>query len=91
MIEQVKQPKTVVGKVISSKMDKTLVVEIERTIKHRLGKYIRRSSKLYAHDAENTGKEGDVVLISYSRPISKTKNWILVKVLEQAEAEQVKE
>jgi small subunit ribosomal protein S17 len=83
-----KAPRTVVGKVVSDKMDKTIVVEVERKIKHPLyGKYIRRSSRMYAHDDTNTGKTGDLVLIANSRPISKTKHWTLVKVLEQAEKE----
>jgi small subunit ribosomal protein S17 len=83
------QSRTIVGKVISNKMDKTIVVEVERKIKHPLyGKYIRRSSKMYAHDGDNQCKIGDLVLIANSRPISKTKHWILVKVIEQAEKEQ---
>lgn len=81
--------RTVVGKVISNKMDKTIVVEVERKVKHPLyGKYIRRSSKMYAHDDKNTCKVGDRVLIANSRPLSKTKHWVLVEVLEQAEKEQ---
>lgn len=80
--------RTVVGKVISDKMDKTIVVEIERKIKHPLyGKYIRRRSKMYAHDADNTCKTGDVVMIKQSRPLSKNKHWVLVEILEKAERE----
>ena len=74
----------IVGKVVSNKMDKTIVVKIERKVKHPLyGKYIRRSSKMYAHDNENSCNIGDVVLIKQSRPLSKTKHWVLVKVLEK--------
>ncbi|MDR3477992.1 MAG: 30S ribosomal protein S17 [Gammaproteobacteria bacterium] len=80
--------RTVVGKVISNKMDKTIVVEVERKIKHPLyGKYIRRSSKMYAHDDKNTCQIGDLVKIANSRPISKTKHWVLVEILEQVEKE----
>jgi small subunit ribosomal protein S17 len=91
MIEQQTQTqtRTVVGKVVSDGMHKTIVVEVERKIKHPLyGKYIRRSSKMYAHDEENTCKVGDLVLIANSRPISKTKHWVLVKIVEQVEKEQ---
>lgn len=90
MIEEQKVTgRTIVGKVVSDKMEKTIVVEIERKIKHPLyGKYIRRSSKVKAHDDANTSKIGDLVLIANSRPLSKTKHWTLVKVLEQAEKEQ---
>jgi small subunit ribosomal protein S17 len=88
MTELIEASKTVVGKIVSDKMDKTIVVEVERKVKHPLyGKYIRRSSKMYAHDDKNTGKVGDIVLIASSRPLSKTKHWVLVKVLEEAEKE----
>jgi small subunit ribosomal protein S17 len=88
MIEQKTQTRTVVGKIVSDKMNKTIVVEVERKIKHPLyGKYIRRSSKMYAHDDTNKGKRGDLVLIANSRPISKTKTWVLVEILEKAEKE----
>ena len=70
----------IVGKVISSKMDKTVSVLIERLIKHPIyGKYIRRSTKVMAHDPENTYKEGDSVSISPCKPISKNKSWIVVQ------------
>jgi small subunit ribosomal protein S17 len=82
-------PRTVVGKVVSNKMEKTIVVMVERKIKHPLyGKYIRRSTKLHAHDDANTCKIGDTVMIASSRPLSKTKHWVLVQVIEQAEKEQ---
>jgi small subunit ribosomal protein S17 len=74
--------RTLSGKVVSNKMDKTIVVLVERKIKHPLyGKYIVRSSKIHAHDPENACKEGDVVMIVEGRPISKTKSWRLLKVL----------
>lgn len=90
MIEQTEKSsgRTVIGKVISNKMDKTIVVEVERKVKHPLyGKYMRRFSKMYAHDSENTCKVGDVVLIQQSRPLSKTKHWVLVQIMERAEKE----
>ena len=88
MTEQKEPSRTIVGKVVSNKMDKTIVVQVDRKIKHPLyGKYIRRSSKMYAHDDKNTCKVSDVVVIGNSRPISKTKHWVLVEVLEQAEKE----
>lgn len=88
MIEQKESARavTVVGKVVSNKMQKTIVVEVDRKVKHPLyGKYMKRSSKMYAHDSENTCKVGDLVLIKQSRPMSKTKNWVLVEVLEKSD------
>ena len=73
----------IVGKVISSKMDKTVSVLIERLIKHPIdGKYIRRSTKVMAHDPENIYKEGDSVSISPCKPISKNKSWKVVQANE---------
>ena len=73
----------IVGKVISSKMDKTISVLIERLIKHPIyGKYIRRSTKVMAHDPENIYNEGDSVSISPCKPISKNKSWRVVQVNE---------
>ena len=73
----------IVGKVISSKMDKTISVLIERLVKHPIyGKYIRRSTKVMAHDPENIYKEGDSVSISPCKPISKNKSWRVVQVNE---------
>ena len=75
----------VTGRVSSDKMDKTITVLIERLERHPLyGKYIRRSSKIHAHDENNECRIGDTVLISQCRPLSKTKSWRLVKVLEKA-------
>jgi small subunit ribosomal protein S17 len=74
--------RTLVGQVISSKMNKTITVLVERTVKHpKYGKYIKRSSKLHAHDEENLCQEGDVVMIEQCRPISKTKAWRLHKIV----------
>ena len=76
---------TVEGRVVSNKMDKTVTVLVERQVKHALyGKYIRRSTKLHAHDEENTCNEGDVVRVTECRPLSKTKNWRVVEVITRA-------
>lgn len=85
MSEVEKVIQTLQGKVISNKMDKTIVVKIERKIKHPLyGKYMVRSTKVHAHDEENTCQEGDIVVVKEVRPIAKTKSWQLVKVVERA-------
>jgi small subunit ribosomal protein S17 len=77
--------RTVQGVVISNKMDKSIVVMIERRIKHPMyGKYITRSTKLKAHDEANVCNEGDVVTIREVAPISKSKNWTLVDVITKA-------
>ena len=77
-----KKLRTVEGRVVSNKMDKTVTVLVERLVKHALyGKYIRRSTKLHAHDADNACKEGDVVRIAECAPMSKTKNWRVVEIL----------
>lgn len=90
MTEQNKVGRTVIGMVVSAKMDKTIVVRIERKVKHPLyDKYVRKFSKMYAHDADNTCKEGDEVEIKMCRPLSKTKSWTLVRVITQAEKEVV--
>ncbi len=85
MTEQTKKLHTVEGRVVSNKMDKTVTVLVERQVKHALyGKYIRRSTKLHAHDAENSAKEGDIVRLVEVAPISKTKNWRVVEILARA-------
>lgn len=85
MSEQTKLTRTETGRVISDKMDKTITVLIERRVKHPLyGKYVKRSTKLHAHDEHNECKEGDVVTIEECRPLSKSKAWRLVKVVEKA-------
>jgi small subunit ribosomal protein S17 len=77
--------RTVQGRVLSNKMDKTVTIIIERLVKHALyGKYIRRSTKLHAHDADNTCKEGDIVRVTECRPLSKTKNWRVVEIVSRA-------
>ena len=84
MTEQ-KLKRTLTGKVVSNKMDKSVIVLIVRRVKHPVyGKYITRSSKLHAHDENNVCKEGDVVTIAECRPISKTKSWSLVEVVQVA-------
>lgn len=77
--------RTLMGKVISDKMDKSITVMVERRVKHPVyGKFVRKSSKLHAHDENNECKEGDVVTIAECRPISKSKTWRLVEVIEKA-------
>jgi small subunit ribosomal protein S17 len=76
---------TVEGRVVSTKMQKTVTVLIERQVKHGLyGKYIKRSTKLHAHDEEGKCKDGDMVRVAECRPLSKTKNWRVVEVLARA-------
>ncbi|TXI49434.1 MAG: 30S ribosomal protein S17 [Lysobacter sp.] len=80
-----KKQRTVQGRVVSNKMDKTVTVLVERLVKHELyGKYIRRSTKLHAHDADNSCNEGDVVRVAECAPMSKTKNWRVVEIVERA-------
>ena len=77
--------RTLQGKVISNKMDKSITVAIERSVKHPIyGKFIKRTTKLHVHDETNQCKEGDVVTIRECRPLSKTKSWTLVAVVEPA-------
>jgi len=77
--------RTLTGKVISNKMNKSITVMVERRVKHPVyGKFVRKSTKLHAHDENNECKEGDVVTIAECRPISKTKTWRLVEVVEKA-------
>jgi len=78
--------KELVGRVISDKMDKTIVVSVERTKKHRLyGKYIRINKKYKAHDEQNQAAIGDMVRILESKPISKEKRWVMIEVVGQAQ------
>ena len=85
MTEENKTRRTIVGRVVSDKMDKTVSVAIERLIKHPVyGKYIRRTTKVLAHDASNECKFGDRVAISECKPISKNKSWAVVDVVERA-------
>lgn len=77
--------RTIVGRVSSNKMDKTITVVFERLVKHPMyGKYIKRSTKFYAHDENNECRIGDLVEIQQTRPISKLKTWGLKRVVEQA-------
>jgi small subunit ribosomal protein S17 len=83
--EKAKNQRTIVGRVVSDKMDKTVSVAVERLIKHPVyGKYIRRTTKVLAHDANNECKAGDRVAISECKPISKNKAWAVVNVVERA-------
>ena len=85
MSEEQKVQRTVVGRVVSDKMDKTVSVAIERLVKHPVyGTYIRRTTKVLAHDASNECKHGDRVAISECKPVSKNKSWAVVDVVERA-------
>ena len=77
--------RTLTGRVVSNKMDKTIAVEVQRLVKHpRYGKFIRRTTKLLAHDEANESRMGDKVAIAECRPLSRRKSWRLVSVLERA-------
>jgi small subunit ribosomal protein S17 len=79
--------RTLVGKVVSNKMSKTVTVVVERRVKHPVyGKYVVKSNKYHAHDATDALNEGDIVEIAASRPLSKTKTWTVTRVVEAAEA-----
>ncbi len=83
--EKKKGQRTVIGRVVSDKMDKTVSVAVERLIKHPVyGKYIRRTTKVLAHDAANECKAGDRVAISECRRISRNKSWAVVNIVERA-------
>lgn len=85
MTEAVNVARTVQGTVVSDKMDKTVVVLIERRVKHPIyGKYVTKSSRLKAHDEANECKTGDTVSISETRPLSKTKSWKVAAIIERA-------
>ena len=85
MSEATKAQRTVVGRVVSNKMDKTVSVAVERLIKHPVyGKYITRSSKIHAHDENNQCSIGDTVTVAETRPISKSKTWKLLEVVDSA-------
>ena len=80
-----KRTRMATGRVVSNKMDKTITVLVERRVKHPVyGKYITRSSKIHAHDESNQCGIGDTVTVAETRPISKTKTWKLVEVVESA-------
>jgi small subunit ribosomal protein S17 len=77
--------RTLVGRVVSNKMDKTVTVLVERRVKHPLyGKYIVKSNKVHAHDESNEVNEGDMVEIASCRPLSRTKTWTVTRVVETA-------
>ena len=85
MSEQTPSNRTLQGRVVSNKMDKTVTVMVERLVKHSLyGKFVRRSTKVHAHDEANECAVGDVVMVEQTRPLSKSKTWRLVKVVEKA-------
>jgi len=80
-----KERKERIGVVTSNKMEKSIVVAIERKVKHALyGKFLKKTSKFVAHDEENSCNEGDTVRIMETRPLSKNKNWRLVEIIERA-------
>jgi small subunit ribosomal protein S17 len=84
MNEISKSVRTITGKVVSNKMNKSISVEVERLVPHPVyGKYVKRTSKLMAHDEGNECNEGDLVEIKASRPISKNKVWILHRIVEK--------
>ena len=80
-----KPRRTKIGRVASNKMNKTVIVAVERLVAHRLyGKKVTRTKKYYAHDEQNAAREGDTVRIMETRPLSKVKRWRIVEILEQA-------
>jgi small subunit ribosomal protein S17 len=82
----------IVGEVISVKMDKTIVVRVVRLVKHQLyGKFVRRYSKMYAHDPLNSCNNGDVVSIAAMKPISKTKRWQLIAILKHSQQQRLED
>lgn len=88
MVEQQKPIRTLTGRVVSDKMNKTITVLVERKVPHPVyGKYVRRSTKIHAHDEINECKQGDLVTIAQCRPLAKTKSWRLVEIVERAVAE----
>ncbi|TFG87066.1 MAG: 30S ribosomal protein S17 [Chromatiales bacterium] len=90
--QEAAQVRTLTGTVVSNKMQKTIAVVVSRLVKHpQYGKYVRRSTKLLAHDEQNTSKAGDLVSIAECRPYSKRKAWRLVEVIRRAEASGVAE
>ncbi len=84
MTENTQKIRTINGRVISDKMDKTITVLVERKVKHPIyGKFLKRSTKLHAHDENNACQEGDIVSVTSCRPYSKSKAWKLVEIIEQ--------
>lgn len=86
-MDKSKNVRTLQGKVVSDKMDKTVTVLIERKVKHPLyGKVISRSSKIHAHDEANQYSIGDIVVIEETRPLSKTKSWVVKEIVEKSKS-----
>jgi len=84
MSEEKKVQRTLVGRVVSDKMDKSITVLVERRVKHPLyGKFVRKSTKVHAHDENNECRIGDLVTVRETRPISRTKSWALVSIDER--------
>ena len=84
-MSETKVVRTLTGKVVSDKMDKTVTVLVERKVRHPIyGKIVRRSNKFHAHDESNEYKTGDTVVISESRPYSKTKSWVVTALVEKS-------
>jgi small subunit ribosomal protein S17 len=87
-VNESKAIRTITGKVVSNKMNKTVAVSVERKVKHPMyGKYVRKTAKYLAHDEENACNEGDIVTIAECRPLSKNKSWRLVEIVERATAQ----
>lgn len=83
MTEQQPENRAIVGRVVSNAMDKTITVLVERKVKHPIyGKFMKRSTKLHAHDESNECNNGDTVMVEQCRPLSKSKSWRLVKIIE---------
>lgn len=86
-VNEAQRIRTITGKVVSNKMNKTVAVSVERKVKHPMyGKYVRKTAKYLAHDEENACNEGDIVTIAECRPLSKNKSWRLVEIVERANA-----
>ena len=85
MTEQQPENRAIVGRVVSNAMDKTITVLVERKVKHPIyGKFMKRSTKLHAHDESNECNNGDTVMVEQCRPLSKSKSWRLVKILDRS-------
>ena len=85
MTEEQPENRAIVGRVVSNAMDKTITVLVERKVKHPIyGKFMKRSTKLHAHDESNECNSGDTVMVEQCRPLSKSKSWRLVKILERS-------
>jgi small subunit ribosomal protein S17 len=85
MNEKTRASRSITGRVVSNKMDKTVTVLVERKVSHPLyHKYVRRSTRVSAHDEQNECNEGDIVMIEQCRPLSKNKSWRLVRIVEHA-------